>query len=132
METIRWLREVADCPWDTMALSRVTLQRRNLGLLDYMQAQGVQYTANELTALLAHAGCDDVTKVHFFVRAENASQRTTVEQGITWLRNKGAEWPAMLAWHRETDGQMVPWVQLEVIDWARQHGCTAPLPQEAT
>ena len=126
LETIRWLREVAHCPWDTMHLSRQALQRHSLDVLDYMQQQGVQYTADELTSLLAYAGCKDVTKKQTCVRDDDVPLHLAVIQGIAWLRQRGAAWPAVLAWHRESDDQSVPWVQKEVIAWVREQGCTAP------
>jgi hypothetical protein len=103
--TLRWLHEQG-CPWDVHALRAVAAEEGHMSVLDFMQTVEPA-NAVQLTELLNLAGsCDhlDVAK---------------------WLRQQGAEWPAVLRF----DGNS--WVHV-MVQWARGEGCTSPITDATT
>jgi hypothetical protein len=103
-DMLRWLREHG-CPWDTTQVANMAACRNRVAVLEYLQQEGVVFTAKQMTDLLNTAGA-------------HGSLATA-----QWLGQQGAEWPAVLRNHKFGDAQ---W-KGEVLAWARAEGCTSPL-----
>eukprot|EP00953_Heterococcus_sp_UTEX-ZZ885_P006599 4029-Heterococcus_DN1.PRE.3 len=102
---LQWLLE-QDCPRDEMRLCVMAAFCGHTNILFLLAEHGLLPAPQRLTAILRVAGAQD--------------QLTAAQ----WLRQRGAEWPALL----QFDGR--PW-QGEVLAWARAEGCTAPTEVEA-
>jgi hypothetical protein len=100
MDTLRWLHEQG-CPWYEEGMCRLAAERDSTALLEYLQQEGLVFTAEQLTDMLDIAG--------------NHSKLAPAQ----WLRQRGAEWPPVLTkcgrWH---------WAG-ELLQWARAEGCTS-------
>jgi hypothetical protein len=102
-DLVRWLRE-AGCPWQPGEVRQAAASSGSVDILAYLQQAGELLQAADLTAALAAAGA-------YGRRA-----------AAVWLRQQGAEWPAVLQY------QTVQW-SLEAVAWARAEGCTSALSE---
>eukprot|EP00953_Heterococcus_sp_UTEX-ZZ885_P007407 4491-Heterococcus_DN1.PRE.2 len=100
LETLRWLRETG-CPWDTWQICKHAANNGSIDILDYVTEQGEVLDAELLTKALNNA-C--------------ASGQL---QAAQWLRQRGAEWPAVLGYDEEEQWSGA------MIAWARAEGCTS-------
>ena len=105
-DLFKWLHE-NDCPADwhtgTVQLDDIywcAAAGGSVECLEYCAAQHSAWSAADLTVLLDAAG--------IWNRLDAAK----------WLRERGAEWPAVLRDSENCDDEM--------IQWARQQGCTSP------
>jgi hypothetical protein len=96
-----WLREHG-CPWDVSEVCSFAAGSGAIDILDYLLEQGAVLSAEALTNALFFTGFSSEL------------------QGAQWLRQHGAEWPAVLA----TDSA-VQW-SADMIAWARAEGCISP------
>jgi hypothetical protein len=104
-DMVRWLRGNG-CPWD---LSYVCISAAGDGctdMLDYVIEQGEVLSAELLTHALNAAGTENQL------------------QAAQWLRQHGAEWPALLGIN--TDNCTQQWSG-DTLEWARAEGCTSPV-----
>eukprot|EP00953_Heterococcus_sp_UTEX-ZZ885_P002547 1886-Heterococcus_DN1.PRE.2 len=99
-DTLRWLHEHG-CPWIPNGVYLSAAKGGSISALSYLQQEGIEYTAERLTAMLLRAG---------------AHSKLAAAQ---WLRQQGAAWPDLL------NVDNVEWSG-DVLDWARAEGCTAP------
>jgi hypothetical protein len=100
-DTLRWLHEHG-CPWIPNGVYLSAAKGGSIDALSYLQQQGIEFTAERLTAMLLRAG---------------AYSKLAAAQ---WLRQQGAEWPDVLnVDNAEWSG--------EVLAWARAAGCTSPV-----
>jgi hypothetical protein len=106
LSTLRWLREHG-CPWNVQAVCMNAAGNGCTDTLDYLMQQGEVLDAELLTRALNAAGTED--------RIRTAQ----------WLRQHGAEWPAVLGCDV---GLYAQWIG-DTLAWARVEGCTSPLPQ---
>jgi hypothetical protein len=67
--------------------------------MEYLQQQGIVFTANMLTHML------------------NAAGKYNKLPAARWLRQQGAEWPRRLYWYGV-------WSE-DALEWARAEGCTS-------
>jgi hypothetical protein len=100
VDTLRWLHEQG-CPWDIHGVRMAAAGQGHLPILKYVMSVEPAASAPQLTEMLSAAAT--------FQRLAAAK----------WLRQQGAEWPAVLrhlnaAW------------RLGALQWARAEGCTAP------
>jgi hypothetical protein len=103
-QTLHWLRE-SGCPCDAAAVGAAAATFANgVQVLAYLLQAGL-LSAALLTQLLDTAG-----------RAGNLA-------AAQWLRQQGAEWPAMLERWYDYD-QLDD--EITTLAWARAEGCTAP------
>ena len=99
-DTLRWLREHG-CPWTVKRVYLSAAQGGSLAVMTYLQEQGVLSTAAVLVEMLNVAGAYNNIAA------------------ADWLRQQGAEWPAVLHYGRQ------PWSG-DALLWARAEGCTSP------
>jgi hypothetical protein len=109
LDTLRWLR-TNDCPWNVREVCTIAASGGFTSILDYLVQQGEVLDAELLTDALNKAGSN--------------SQLPAAQ----WLRQRGAEWPAVLGY----DASDLPSWSGESLAWARSEGCTAPLPAPAS
>eukprot|EP00953_Heterococcus_sp_UTEX-ZZ885_P031708 16610-Heterococcus_DN1.PRE.12 len=100
ISTLRWLRE-SGCPWNANTMLKLAAEGGSIEVMTYLQEQGVHASPSKLREMLSAAG---------------ANEQLAAAQ---WLRQQGAEWPAVL----RMDG--TSW-QKDVLKWARAAGCTSP------
>jgi hypothetical protein len=103
LATLRWLRDNG-CPWDARKMCMNAARDGSTDVLDYVIEQGEVLSAELLTAALNCAGSHNQLP---------AAQ---------WLRQRGAEWPAVL---RYIENSTVKQWNGEALIWAREQGCTA-------
>jgi hypothetical protein len=105
-EVLRWLRE-AGCPRhpDEVCLAAAA---GSVATLAYLQQAGELPDA-QLTAALAAAGANDELSA------------------AVWLRQEGAEWPAVLEQHGDCPYTYWP---PSMVAWARAEGCTSPVSEQ--
>jgi hypothetical protein len=107
LETLHWLREHG-CPWDVTEVVYGASREGFTDILDYVLEQGEVLDTELLTDALNCAGaCDQL-------------------QTAQWLRQHGAQWPAVLSAGEEADADQ--WTS-ESLAWARAEGCTSPTTQ---
>ena len=99
-DTLRWLHEHG-CPWEAETVRESAASHSTVEVMVYLQQHDLLSTPAVLTRMLNTAGTYNTLA---------AAQ---------WLRQQGAEWPAVLnycdlAWSGET------------LAWARAEGCTSP------
>eukprot|EP00953_Heterococcus_sp_UTEX-ZZ885_P014120 8037-Heterococcus_DN1.PRE.4 len=101
VDALRWLREQG-CPCDIWSVRETAARLGQLSILLYMQNSAPPATAPQVTELL-HIACS----------YSNLA-------AAKWLRQQGAEWPAVLpcGWSM--------W-KSDVLQWARAEGCTSPI-----
>eukprot|EP00953_Heterococcus_sp_UTEX-ZZ885_P021905 12184-Heterococcus_DN1.PRE.2 len=104
ISTLRWLREHG-CPWLVRDVLREAADRGFTDALDYVLQQGEVLDAELVTAALNRAGTAGKLQV------------------AQWLRQHGAEWPAVLGYTEPT--YIEHWSD-EVLAWARLEGCASP------
>jgi hypothetical protein len=99
--TLRWLHEHG-CPLMVDHVDPPAAQSGSVEVLVYLQQQrqGASFTTDQLTEMLNIAG---------------AHNKLAAAQ---WLKQQGAEWPAVLSYGEPWSG--------DVLSWARAEGCTAP------
>jgi hypothetical protein len=105
ISALRWLRENG-CPWNASNVCISAAFNGFTSVLDYVVEQGEVLDAETLTSALNRAGSSDKL------------------QAAQWLRERGAEWPAVLAHGEE------PFVEQwygDTLAWARAEGCTSPV-----
>jgi hypothetical protein len=103
LSTLRWLHEQG-CPWGLQSVRSTAAFGGHLEVMGYLLSVAPPATAAQLTELLNKAGATDKLAV------------------AQWLRQQGAEWPAVLRYHCYT---WMPW-KGDTLMWARQQGCTSP------
>jgi hypothetical protein len=64
----------------------------------------------------------EVLDAECLIKALNAAGTHAKLQTAQWLRQRGAEWPAVLGYDEDEQ-----WSDA-VVAWARNEGCTSPLP----
>jgi hypothetical protein len=103
-ETLRWLIENG-CPYDdaqSLCIAAASGSRGDFSTLQYLYDCGIIAEPDVLTDVLKSAGANSTLAV------------------VQWLRQLGAEWPAMLC-----DDVWRAW-KAETLAWARAEGCTSP------
>jgi hypothetical protein len=108
---VRWAHQAGCTLGDSNKVAQHAARHGSLETLQYMQQQLIVWTAAELTELLNAAGayeCLDAAK---------------------WLRQQGAEWPAVLHYTYAPLNRihLVQW-KGDTLAWARSEGCTSVLP----
>jgi hypothetical protein len=109
LDMLRWFRQHG-CPWDSGLIATDAAYNDSVELLEYLQHEGVVFSANKLQQLLNVAGA--------------FNSLTTAK----WLRQQGADWPAVLqayGGYFEDD----EWSG-NVLTWARSEGCDSPLEHQ--
>jgi hypothetical protein len=106
LEVVRWLRE-AGCPWRSNYATVFAAQSGSVDILEYVLQQGTLPEARVMTIALVVAGVHD--------RREAA----------VWLRQHGAEWPAVLQHYHYPVMYWPP----NMVAWARAEGCTSPVSE---
>jgi hypothetical protein len=96
---LTWLHEHG-CAWDQIDVCTAAAISGSVDVMEYLQQQGVGCTPEALTDMLYAAGAFDKLA---------AAQ---------WLRQQGAEWPAVLH-------SLVSCWSGEILAWARGEGCTS-------
>jgi hypothetical protein len=104
VDTLRWLRENG-CPWDVNGVCTDASRYGSTNILDYVTEQGEVLDAELLTDALNCAGAYNQLR---------AAQ---------WLRQHGAQWPAVLAYGQPPYAH--EWSG-DILAWARAEGCTSP------
>jgi hypothetical protein len=100
VHTLHWWHEQG-CPWDVDAILTVAAKSGHTAILTFMQSVEPAASAEQLTEML------------------NAAGSGTHLAAAQWLRQQGAEWPAVLEhWGRVCSG--------DALQWARDEGCTSP------
>jgi hypothetical protein len=104
-EVLRWLRE-SGCPWDAHEVCKHAGFNGSIDTLSYVMQQGEDLNAEVLTDVLNAAGTENQL------------------QTAQWLRQRGAQWPALLGYDRAELTQQ--WWG-DTLVWARAEGCTSPI-----
>jgi hypothetical protein len=106
---LRWLRE-RGCPCNAGEVCISAARHNFTDILDYLIEQGEQLSAEVLTNTLNCAG------THNQLRAAQ------------WLRQHGANWPAVLIHDVMGDGHsaLMQW-HSDTLAWARAEGCDSPV-----
>jgi hypothetical protein len=110
LDVLRWLREHG-CPWNVQDMCICAARYGYTLILDYVIEQGEVLDAEQLTDALKCAGAYNQL------------------QAAQWLRQHGAQWPAVLTCVVEfTNGDESDSIQWsgELLAWARAEGCTSP------
>jgi hypothetical protein len=99
VDALRLLRQ-RGCPWNPPVVSTNAAAGGSVDVLLYLQQQGIVFDL--LTEMLLAAGA--YSKL----------------AAAKWLRQQGAEWPAVLCsvWYQKWSG--------DTLEWARAEGCTSP------
>jgi hypothetical protein len=100
VDMLRWLLQQS-CPMNADTVCTAAAAGGHIDVMALLQAELPPFTADTWTGMLAAAG---------------ASRKLAAAQ---WLRQRGADWPAVLQ-HRDREWQG------EVLAWARAEGCTVP------
>eukprot|EP00953_Heterococcus_sp_UTEX-ZZ885_P036949 19016-Heterococcus_DN1.PRE.6 len=114
LNVLRWLRE-CDCPW---AMPDVCIEAALNGCINVLQDLHEQLPA---PTLLAYSSA--------MLNAAGSNKQLAAAQ---WLRQRGAEWPAVLSFEDTTGGgdedeEVVTRVWTgAALAWAREQGCTSP------
>jgi hypothetical protein len=101
LETVRLLHEQG-CPIDIQEVRMTAAAAGHLPVLMYAMSAEPAASAAQLTEMLNAAGANN-----------HLSE-------AKWLRQAGAEWPAVLRHNRTA------W-KTDVLQWARAEGCTSPV-----
>jgi hypothetical protein len=103
VDTLRWLHEHG-CPWEADEICIAAAESGSLDVLKYLQQHldAIDLNAAMLTEMLNVAG------------------RYNKLAAAQWLRQRGAEWPAVLGL-----GDEDLWPE-EALTWAQAEGCTSP------
>jgi hypothetical protein len=108
LDTLRWLRGNG-CPWNVREVCTGAACCGSTDMLEYLIEQGEVLDAELLTEAL------------------NCTGPGSKLQAAQWLRQHGAQWPAVLTCH-VPPGTRQQWSD-DMIAWARAQGCTAPIAQ---
>jgi hypothetical protein len=100
LDTLRWLREHG-CPWDIQGVRTAAAESGDLPTIMYALSAEPAASAAQLTEML------------------NAAGSNSKLPAAKWLRQQGAEWPAVLK------HAFSVW-KADVLQWARDEGCTSP------
>jgi hypothetical protein len=100
--TLRWLREHG-CPWTAEHYHTSVAEGGSIDAMLYLQQQGIVFTAEMLTEMLNTA---------------SAHSKLAAAQ---WLRQQGAEWPAVLHWSEALFDDPLDWSG-DTLAWARAEG----------
>jgi hypothetical protein len=101
LDTLRWLRD-SGCPWDISAVCMLAAYNDRASILDYLVEKSEVLDAQLLTNALNWTGVGSCL------------------QAAQWLRQHGAQWPAVLGYNEH-----LQWSS-DMIAWAKAEGCTAP------
>jgi hypothetical protein len=101
LDVLRWLREQG-CPWDVNEVCIEAANNELIVILDYLIEAGEELDAELLTDALNLAGSRNKLLA------------------VQWLRQHGAQWPAVLKHGTQQ------WSG-ESLAWARAEGCTSPV-----
>jgi hypothetical protein len=112
VDTLRWLHEQG-CPWDLHEIRAAAAMSGQIAVLTYLQDIEPAASAAELTELLTKAGAFSQ------LAADNGARYNGQFAAAKWLRQQGAEWPAVLKWGT------LQWAG-RVLQWARDEGCKSP------
>jgi hypothetical protein len=126
------------CPWDTGACFNAA-RGGSLSTLRWLHEQGCPWNVNEVR--LGAAGCGHIAMLEFMLQFEPAASAAQLTEMLSrvswsiqsytcssspfflaaakWLRQHGAEWPAVLKYHG------CQWKD-PMLQWARLEGCTSP------
>eukprot|EP00953_Heterococcus_sp_UTEX-ZZ885_P016162 9107-Heterococcus_DN1.PRE.2 len=109
LEALRYLHEHG-CPWDAVKACELAVTDGAIDVIEYIVKQdSLVFTAAQLTSMLNAAGR--------FIELETAQ----------WLREQGAEWPAVLVYSERFGARSIVKVwPAEALTWAREQGCTSP------
>jgi hypothetical protein len=100
LSTLRWLREHG-CPCEVPAMRAAAAFFGYLPVLEYLAGVEPAASTAQLTEMLNDAGMYNWLSI------------------AQWLRQQGAEWPAVLGLGHAWKGK--------ALQWARDEGCTSPL-----
>jgi hypothetical protein len=110
IDMLRWLREHG-CPWTVSEVCIQAARNGHSSILDFIIEQGEVLNTELLTDALNQAGA--------------CSELRTAQ----WLRQHGADWPAVLSYHEPDwpglEYSVRQWCD-DVLAWARAEGCTSP------
>jgi hypothetical protein len=106
VDTLRYLHEQG-CPWDLQAARAAAAKQGHVATITYALSAAPAASAAQLTELLNAAG---------------SRNRLAAAQ---WLRQQGAEWPAVLRYEWRS------WSS-STLQWARNEGCTSLTTQWMT
>eukprot|EP00953_Heterococcus_sp_UTEX-ZZ885_P020286 11358-Heterococcus_DN1.PRE.2 len=108
LNTLRYMHK-RDWPWEAVRACELAAASGSIGIIKYIVEQdSLVFTAAQLTNMLNAAGCNG--------ELETAK----------WLRQQGAQWPAVLVYndHYPPHSHAWPW-RGETLSWAREQGCTS-------
>jgi hypothetical protein len=92
---------------DLCYFAMCSVDSKTIPVLQWLQQHNIFDSAATLTLAFNYAGAGNTNLA--------AAQ---------WLRQQGAEWPAVLC--SEHEANPVPWRD-DTLEWARAEGCTAPV-----
>jgi hypothetical protein len=107
LDTLRWLHECG-CPWYATGVCKAAAASGSVAVMEYLREQNVEFTVAGLTSML------DIAGTHNHLAAAQ------------WLRQQGAEWPAVLGGSLAVNYRLTPWSD-ELLAWARAEGCTSTI-----
>jgi hypothetical protein len=108
LETVRYLHEHG-CPWDAVRACELAAASGSVDIIKYIVEQdSLVFTAAQLTKMLNATGPNDEL------------------EAAQWLRQQGAQWPAVLVYNNHHWEHSTTWAwHGETLEWARQQGCTS-------
>jgi hypothetical protein len=120
------------CPWDTRACEAAA-SNGHVDTLRWLSEQGCPYDAHDVRVAAVEGGFFEgyVSVLNFAQNLEPAPTAAQLTHLLNlaaarsklataqWLRKQGAEWPAVLNYYES------PWSD-DVLQWAREEGCTSP------
>jgi hypothetical protein len=109
LKILNWLFDIG-CPYnveDLCYFARCSVDSNTILMLQWLQQRGIFDSAATLTLALNYAGANN-----------------TGLAAAQWLRQQGADWPAVL--YSEHEVKPGPWCDA-TLEWARAEGCTAPV-----
>jgi hypothetical protein len=132
LQLCQWLC-AQQCPWDD-SVTHAAAMGRNCELLRWLIESGCPYDAHEVCTSFVYwldnndfstlqylYDCDIMTAPAVLTDTLNAAGSLNNLAVARWLRQHGAEWPAVL-WSAIVP---TPW-RGDVLAWARAEGCTSP------
>ena len=124
LQKIKWLHETAHCPWIPFHIACEALapyarvRVEPLVLLNYLEQQGISFSAEQLTELLARTGLQP------FERQVGFEHTHDPIPSARWLRDHGALWPDEQGYRRPGANRTHPWCD-RMVNWAASQGCTS-------
>jgi ankyrin repeat protein len=116
------------CPWDAIACRSAALNG-HVDTLRWLREHGAPFDTQEVRIAAAESG--EVPTIEYALNAEPAASAAQLTDMLNaagvydwivaakWLRQQGAEWPAVLRF------SFADWSG-NVLQWARAEGCTSP------